>query len=52
VAMNTTAFGLMAAIPMLFLHSYLATKTAHLVDGLEMVAVKCLNIVSEQDHRQ
>jgi len=52
VAMNTTAFGLMAAIPMLFLHSYLATKTARLVDDLEMVAVKCLNIVSEQDHRQ
>ncbi len=48
VAMNTTAFGLMAAIPMLFLHSYLSTKTAHLVDDLEMVAVKCLNIVSDQ----
>lgn len=51
VAMNTTAFGLIAAIPMLFLHSYLATKTSHLVDELEMVAIKCLNIVSDQGYK-
>lgn len=45
VAMNTTAFGLLAAIPLLLFHSYLVTKTARLVDNLEMAAVKCLNIM-------
>ena len=49
VAMNTTAFGLIAAIPMLFCHSYLVTKTAKLVDNLEMAAVKCLNIVADEE---
>lgn len=46
VAMNTTAFGLMAAIPMILMHSYLQTKTARLVDNLEMAAVKCLNLIT------
>lgn len=47
VAMNTTAFGLTAAIPLLLIHSYLATKTSKLVDTLEMAAVKCLNLISK-----
>ncbi len=46
VAMNTTAFGLVAAIPLLLLHSYLVTKTAHLVDNIEMAGVKCLNLIA------
>jgi len=45
VAMNTTAFGLIAAIPLLLVHSYLVTKTARLVDNLEMAAVKSLNLM-------
>lgn len=45
VAMNTTAFGLMAAIPLLLAHSYLVTKTAHLVDNLEKAAVKSINLM-------
>lgn len=45
VAMNTTAFGLVAAIPLILFHSYLVTKTARLVDNIEMVAVKCLNLM-------
>jgi biopolymer transport protein ExbB len=48
VAMNTTAFGLVAAIPLILIHSYLVTKTARLVDNLEMAAVKCLNLISEE----
>jgi biopolymer transport protein ExbB/TolQ len=48
VAMNTTAFGLMAAIPLILIHSYLVTKTARLVDNLEMAAVKCLNLIAEE----
>jgi len=48
VAMNTTAFGLVAAIPMILMHSYLATKTSRMVDNLEMAAVKCLNLMSKE----
>lgn len=48
VAMNTTAFGLTAAIPLLLFHSYLASRTTKLVDNLEMAAVKCLNIMSKE----
>lgn len=46
VAMNTTAFGLIAAIPLLLMHTVIQTKTSKLVDGLEMAAVKCLNIMT------
>ncbi len=45
VAMNTTAFGLIAAIPLLLMHTQLQTKTAALVDSLEMAAVKSLNML-------
>lgn len=47
VAMNTTAFGLCAAIPLILVHSLLATKTTKLVDTLEMATVKCLNLLIE-----
>ena len=46
VAMNTTAFGLVAAIPLILIHSYLVAKTARLVDNIEMAAVKCLNLIT------
>jgi biopolymer transport protein ExbB len=48
VAMNTTAFGLMAAIPLLLIHALLQTKTNALVDSLEMASVKFLNAVTER----
>lgn len=48
VAMNTTAFGLMVAIPLLLLHAVLQTKTTSLVDSLEMVVVKFLNTLGKQ----
>jgi len=43
VAMNTTAFGLMAAIPMLLIYTVLQAKTTELVDSLEMAAVRLVN---------
>ncbi len=49
VAMNTTAFGLMAAIPLLLIYTVLQTKTTELVDSLEMASVKFLNILTEQN---
>lgn len=45
VAMNTTAFGLMAAIPLLLFHATLQTKTTEIIDSLEMAGVKCLNLM-------
>jgi len=47
VAMNTTAFGLMVAIPLLLAHTVLMSKTTEIVDSLEMAAVKFLNAVTE-----
>ncbi len=47
VAMNTTAFGLMTAIPLLLMHALLTTKTTEVVDSLEMAAVKFLNIITK-----
>lgn len=45
VAMNTTAFGLIAAIPLLAFHALLQTKTTEIVDSMEMAGVKCLNLL-------
>lgn len=47
-AMNATAFGLTAAIPMLLIHTLLQTKTTEIIDSLEMAGVKCLNILSDK----
>lgn len=48
VAMNTTAFGLMVAIPLLLVHTLLQTKTNQIVDSLEMASVKFLNAITER----
>lgn len=48
VAMNTTAFGLIVAIPLLLIHSYLATRTSKLIDTIEMAAVKCSNLMVDE----
>ncbi|HKZ73996.1 MAG TPA: MotA/TolQ/ExbB proton channel family protein [Steroidobacteraceae bacterium] len=48
VAMNCTAFGLMTAVPLLFIHAWLQTKTTELVDSLEMASVKFLNAITER----
>ncbi|CAH0992521.1 Tol-Pal system protein TolQ [Sinobacterium norvegicum] len=46
VAMNTTAFGLIAAIPLLALHAVLQNRTASIVSSIEMSAVKFLNVMT------
>ena len=48
VAMNTTAFGLMSAIPLLLIHSVLQAKTNEIVDSFEMAGVKVLNLLSDR----
>lgn len=47
VAMNTTAFGLMSAIPLLLLHAKLTSTTGQIVDSLEMASVKALNSIAD-----
>ena len=46
VAMNTTAFGLITAIPLILFHTSLMSKTAAIVDSLEMAGIKLLNSLS------
>ena len=48
VAMNTTAFGLMVAIPLLLLYTVLQTKTTEIVDSLEMAGDKFVNSIAEK----
>ena len=52
VAMNTTAFGLMSAIPLLLFHAKLTSTTGQIVDNLEMASVKALNTISNFTKRQ
>jgi biopolymer transport protein ExbB len=47
-AMNCTAFGLMVAVPLLFVHSFLQSKTSQLISSLETGAVKFLTIVADR----
>jgi len=51
VAMNTTAFGLMSAIPLLLFHAKLTSTTGQIVDSLEMASVKMMNIISDFSRR-
>ena len=46
VAMNTTAFGLIVAIPLLIMSLYLTTKASGIIDSLEMASLKTLNAIS------
>jgi len=52
VAMNTTAFGLMVAIPLLVTMTVLTAKTGEIIDSLEMASVKALNVIAAKAKRQ
>tara|TARA_R110002072_G_scaffold5527_8_gene35412 strand:+ start:95 stop:739 length:645 start_codon:yes stop_codon:yes gene_type:complete len=51
IAMNTTAFGLMAAIPLLLVHAYLQGKTKSIIESLDIAIVKFLNFAEGQKPR-
>lgn len=51
-AMNTTAFGLMVAIPLLIASLFLSTKAGNIIDSLEMASLKTLNLISFSQIRQ
>ncbi len=48
VAMNTTAFGLMVAIPLLLFFTVLQAKTTQVVDSLEMAILKFANLMMQR----
>lgn len=52
VAMNTTAFGLIVAIPLLVTNQILMAKTSEIIDSLEMASVKALNVISSHAKRR
>jgi biopolymer transport protein ExbB len=52
VAMNTTAFGLIVAIPLLVTNQVLMAKTSAIIDSLEMASVKALNVISANAKRR
>lgn len=45
VAMNTTALGLIAAIPLLLLHSLISARTNEIIDSMDIVTVKLGNLI-------
>lgn len=52
VAMNTTAFGLIVAIPLLITNQVILSKTSAIIDSLEMAALKALNVISANAKRR
>lgn len=52
VAMNTTAFGLMSAIPLLLFHAKISSMEGRIVDQLETASVKILNCINDYTKRQ
>lgn len=47
IAMNTTLFGLVVAIPLILAYSYLQNKTNSVVESLEMASIKFLNALRQ-----
>ncbi|MCK4709338.1 MAG: MotA/TolQ/ExbB proton channel family protein, partial [Gammaproteobacteria bacterium] len=47
VAMNTTAFGLIVAIPLLIFYTLLQTKTTEIMHSLEVAALHLVNQLSK-----
>jgi biopolymer transport protein ExbB/TolQ len=46
-AMNTTAFGLISAIPLLIAHAFLTAKTDRLVDDIDRYSVMVINMLAQ-----
>ncbi len=47
MAMNTTAFGLISAIPLLIAHSFITAKTDNLVDDIDRYSVMVINMLAQ-----
>jgi len=46
VAMNTTAFGLIVAIPIILCYSYIQSRTIKIVDMLDAFSIKLVNLLT------
>ncbi len=46
IAMNTTALGLMVAIPSLFVHLFLQSRTNSIISDIDQYSVKLINLLS------
>ncbi|HCP47122.1 MAG TPA: MotA/TolQ/ExbB proton channel family protein [Deltaproteobacteria bacterium] len=46
VAMYTTAYGLVVAIPVMICHSFISNRTVGLVDDIDQYSVKLINLLS------
>ena len=51
-AMNCTAFGLVTAIPLLVVFSFLQSKTGQAVESLEAASIKFQNVVRQLGSQQ
>lgn len=47
MAMSTTAFGLISAIPLLIAHSFLTSKTDNLIDDIDRYSVMVINMLAQ-----
>ena len=47
MAMSTTAFGLISAIPLLIAHSFLTAKTDSLIDDIDRYSVMVINMLAQ-----
>jgi len=48
IALNTTAYGLTVAIPCLFFYAFIQSRANNLVEQIDRVAVKMVNMVSSR----
>ncbi len=48
IALNTTAYGLTVAIPCLFFYAFIQSRANNLVEQVDRVAVKMVNMVSSE----
>ncbi len=51
VAMNTTAFGLIVAIPAMMVHATLQSSTIKIIDEIDQYSVKLINLLSARERR-
>ena len=52
VAMSTTAFGLVVAIPLLLSYTYLVSKTHKIIEGIDEITTKFLNLTRKTGQKQ
>jgi biopolymer transport protein ExbB len=50
--MNCTAFGLITAIPMMLIYSFLQARTIKIVDNLDAYSVKLINLLTSRETAQ